>query len=224
MSHEKPKYQILKKDYIDFMHPIRKSVKPVRLYRILALRDFRNPYFGNVKEGQIGGYIQSEDNLSHDGNCWVGHTAKVFDMATVQDNSIVQDDAAVFESAQIKTDTVIRGLARVRGSAILDSCVVGDKADILGNPNMYKVIMNNGSRIYEDATVAHTTLYDGAMIHGQSKVYKSVLKDVSEIRGDAVVHQSKFTGRTIIESGEHVSATHHADIDLTITSGQGTIQ
>ena len=36
------------------------------LYRIQALRDF-----GNVKEGDIGGYIESEKNLIQDGNAWV---------------------------------------------------------------------------------------------------------------------------------------------------------
>lgn len=35
------------------------------LYRIKALRDF-----GLIKKGEIGGYVQSEKNLSHEGNCW----------------------------------------------------------------------------------------------------------------------------------------------------------
>lgn len=37
---------------------------PIKAYRIQALRSF-----GNVKEGVIGGYVSSEKNLSHDGNC-----------------------------------------------------------------------------------------------------------------------------------------------------------
>lgn len=36
------------------------------LHRIKALRDF-----GNVKKGDIGGWIECEDNLSHDDDCWV---------------------------------------------------------------------------------------------------------------------------------------------------------
>lgn len=42
------------------------------LYRIQALRDF-----GNVKEGDIGGYIESEKNLSQDGNAWVYGNADI---------------------------------------------------------------------------------------------------------------------------------------------------
>ena len=33
------------------------------VYRIKALRDF-----GDVKTGQLGGWIEKESNLSHDGN------------------------------------------------------------------------------------------------------------------------------------------------------------
>ena len=42
------------------------------LYRIQALRDF-----GNVKEGDIGGYIEAEKNLIQDGNAWVSDDARV---------------------------------------------------------------------------------------------------------------------------------------------------
>ena len=37
-----------------------------KLHRIRALKDF-----ADVKAGDLGGYVESEDNLSHEGNCWV---------------------------------------------------------------------------------------------------------------------------------------------------------
>ena len=42
------------------------------LYRIKALRDF-----ANVKAGDLGGFIENEENLSHEGNCWVYGNARV---------------------------------------------------------------------------------------------------------------------------------------------------
>ena len=42
------------------------------LHRIMALRDF-----GNARKGDIGGWIENEDNLSHCGDCWVYGDAKV---------------------------------------------------------------------------------------------------------------------------------------------------
>ena len=49
------------------------------LYRIQALRDF-----GNVKEGDIGGYIESEKNLSQDGNACVYGNARVYGNADIK--------------------------------------------------------------------------------------------------------------------------------------------
>ena len=49
------KYEILKDDFIEF--------DDRKLYRIRALKDFHN-----VKEGEAGGYIESEQNLSQEGD------------------------------------------------------------------------------------------------------------------------------------------------------------
>ena len=68
------------------------------LYRIQALRDF-----GNVKEGDIGGYIESEKNLSQDGNAWVSGDARVYGDACVYGNARVYGDARVYGNADIKT-------------------------------------------------------------------------------------------------------------------------
>lgn len=43
-----------------------------KLYHIRALRDF-----GDVKAGEIGGYVQGENNLSQEGNAWVYGDAEV---------------------------------------------------------------------------------------------------------------------------------------------------
>ena len=42
------------------------EVKGIILYRIKALMGF-----SNVKEGELGGFIEKEENLSHSGNAWV---------------------------------------------------------------------------------------------------------------------------------------------------------
>jgi hypothetical protein len=38
------------------------------LYRIKALNDIPS---SNVKKGDLGGFIENESNLSHEGSCWV---------------------------------------------------------------------------------------------------------------------------------------------------------
>lgn len=66
------------------------------LYRIQALRDF-----GNVKEGDIGVYIESEKNLSQDGNAWVYGNARVSDDARVSGDSRVSGDADIKTAGDI---------------------------------------------------------------------------------------------------------------------------
>lgn len=43
------------------------------LYKIKSLRSF-----GGVKKGDEGGYVEKEENLSHEGSCWVGKEGVVF--------------------------------------------------------------------------------------------------------------------------------------------------
>ena len=82
------KYRLLEDDTI--------TVSGRTLYRIEALKDF-----ANVKKGEKGGYIESENNLSHIGNCWVFGTAWVSDNARVSDNAWVYGNARVFGNAYI---------------------------------------------------------------------------------------------------------------------------
>ncbi|MBQ3352937.1 hypothetical protein IJG89_01120 [Candidatus Saccharibacteria bacterium] len=66
------------------------------LHRIRALRNF-----GIVKVGDLGGFIESEDNLSQDGSCWVFDYAKVYGNARVYGNAMVFDYAKVFYCAEV---------------------------------------------------------------------------------------------------------------------------
>lgn len=45
----------------------------VMLHRIKALKDF-----GNVEAGELGGWVESEKNLSQEGNCWIAINAKAY--------------------------------------------------------------------------------------------------------------------------------------------------
>lgn len=73
------------------------DISGVKLFRIKALIEF-----GNVKAGDLGGYIEKEENLSHMGNAWVSGdaqvsgNARVFGNAWVSGNARVSGDAWVF--------------------------------------------------------------------------------------------------------------------------------
>lgn len=60
------------------------------LHRIIAIRSF-----GDVAKGDLGGFIESENNLSHNDNAWVYGDAQVYGDALVGDNAWVGGDAQV---------------------------------------------------------------------------------------------------------------------------------
>ena len=66
------------------------------LFRIRALRSF-----GDIKAGDLGGFIENERNLSHEGNAWVSGDARV------EDNARVDGDAWVDGNAQVSGDGLI---------------------------------------------------------------------------------------------------------------------
>ncbi|WP_412058426.1 hypothetical protein [Bartonella sp. DGB2] len=88
------------------------------LYRIKALRDF-----GDIKAGDLGGFIESKRNLSHKGNCWVADNACVFDRAWVCGDAVitgyalVTGEALVSGNAQVSGDACVSGKAHVTGNA-----------------------------------------------------------------------------------------------------------
>ena len=87
-----------------------KVINGVELHRIKALESF-----GNIKEGELGGWIESEKNLSQYGDAWVGENAKVYGNATVRGNAIICGDATVFGNAEVFGNAKVFGNAEVRG-------------------------------------------------------------------------------------------------------------
>ena len=67
------------------------------LYRIRALRAF-----GDVDKGELGGFIEKETNLAHEGNAWVSGNAIVSGNARVSGNAWVYNNAIVSGNAEIK--------------------------------------------------------------------------------------------------------------------------
>jgi acetyltransferase-like isoleucine patch superfamily enzyme len=132
-----------------------------KVYRIRALSDFRD-----VTAGTLGGFVESQENLSHYGNCWIWEDAIVSGHATVADNAqvknkaVVSGDAYIMDSARIlenatvsgaasvSHDTHIRGNARVHGYSIIK-----EHADISGNAYIYGGHISGNCRISGDAYV-----------------------------------------------------------------------
>ncbi|GAA5098072.1 hypothetical protein [Bartonella acomydis] len=116
------------------------------LYRIKALKDF-----ADVKAGDLGGFIEKESNLSHDGNCWVG------------DNAYVLKPGRVFQNARVFGNAGVGGF--VYGNAkIYDFAKIFTKAHVYDN-----------ARVYENARIANNVhVCENAHIHGIAVIRENI--------------------------------------------------
>ena len=132
------------------------NLNGVTLYRIEALK-----YFGEIKKGDKGGFIESENNLAHEGDAWVSDNAHVYGNACVFDNSQVYGNAFVSGYAQVYGDALVYGNAWLY-----------DNTRVCG----YARVADN-ARVYGDANVC-----DDSSVFGRALVY-----DNAHVYGDALV-------------------------------------
>ena len=122
------------------------------LHRIRALRDI--PRFG-VKAGELGGFVEGENNLSQDGDAWVFCNANVYGDAEVYGKAWVYGDAEVFGNAEVFGDAEVYGNAWVYG----DAEVYGN-AKVYGNAAVSgKAWVFDNAEVYGDAEVSANSDY-----------------------------------------------------------------
>ena len=114
------------------------------LYRIEALK-----YFGEIKKGDKGGFIESENNLAHEGDAWVSDNAHVYGNACVFNNAHVYGNAFVYGNAWLYDNTRVCGYARVADNArVYGDANVCDDSSVFGSALVY-----DNAHVYGDALV-----------------------------------------------------------------------
>ena len=168
------KYELLKDDYINY--------RGITLYRIKALKDFKN-----IKAGELGGYVESEKNLSHDRNCWVYDNAKVYGNAQVYDNAEILNNAEVFGDAEVFGEAWVYEDAKVFG----DAKVYGD-AEVCGEAKIYGTAFVCGNaNVYEDAQAC-----GDSYICGNAKIYGSAFVcENAEVYGSVIINKGHIIGK-----------------------------
>lgn len=131
----------------------------IKLYRIRALKDF-----GNVKKGELGGYVEKEDNLSQSGNAWVFGNSYVSGNARVSGNALIYDKAWIYGNALVRDNSCVSGNARVTGNAR-----VGGNTKVIEN-----VIVCGEARIYDNAIVSGNAKVSGKAFITGNAVVKSI--------------------------------------------------
>ena len=129
-----------------------KSIDEKMLHRIRAVRDIPEH---NVKAGDLGGWLETEENLSHNGAAWVMNSAYVMGKARVMGKALVADSASVMDSAHVMDFARVMGNALVTDSArVMGNALVMDSAYVMG-----KARVTDSARVMGNARVMDASDY-----------------------------------------------------------------
>lgn len=161
------------------------------MFRIRALRDF-----GNIKAGDLGGYVSGEHNLCHEGNAWIADEAqasgrsRVYGDALLADRARMFDGAQLYETAQARGDVQIGGNTQIYGRAQISEFVtVSDNAQIFDDARIRGSI-----RIRGDAWIfARADMFGDGDVFGDALITdKSAFYEYP--RTDSVVKNEPLLG------------------------------
>ena len=106
----------------------------IKLFQIKCTKSFKY-----ANEGDLGGYVEKEDNLSQSGDAWVSGDAQVSGNARVSGDAWVCGDALVSGNARVSGDAWVCGDAQVSGNAR-----VSGNAQVSGNARVENNHMHCG--------------------------------------------------------------------------------
>ena len=198
-SEASAKYEIT-----DETHP-----KSKKFRRIRALKSF-SWVSGRIKAGDLGGYVESEKNLSQKGSCWIAKSGIVAGNAVVKDSAVVTDTAQVMGDAKISGKSRIYGNATVSGKTVVEDSHVSQNAKVMNNASVVGDSNIEGSaEVYGSAKISEKSTISGkAVVYGKAQVSgNSLVTDNAEVYGSARVNkQSQISGNTELSGTAEASA------------------
>jgi carbonic anhydrase/acetyltransferase-like protein (isoleucine patch superfamily) len=182
------------------------------LKRIRAVRNFTLKSGIEVAKGDLGGWLEREENLSHSDSAWVFGNAMVYDGAMVYGDAEVYGNAKVHDNAKVFAEVQVYGYAEVCGDAevglnawVFDHALVNDSARVGGYAWVYgnAWVYSNGW-VYGNAKVCgNARVCDKAQVYGDAKVYgDAVVGGNAEVCGYAWVYGNARVGGKAVVLGD----------------------
>lgn len=209
------KYDLLKKDYVDVVHPLNER-KKLRLYRIIALRDIyiqaRDGVTIHVKPNQVGGFIENENCLDQLDESWIDHNAKVFDNSNVSGDSYVRLNAHIYNNSLIYARSCISHYAHISNSTISQS-LVEDAATVINSKVVDSKVKQNA--LIKDSSLIESIVKGGSLVEADSALKKTKVSDVCTIISSNLTN-CKYSGRAIIKDQQKENETLEEPYNLNI--------
>lgn len=178
----------------------------VVLNRIRAIVDI--PERG-VKKGDIGGWIEKEDNLF--GNAWVYDESKIYGDSKVYDNAEIREGSEVRDEAKVYGESCIRNKSKIRDHAsVFDNAIVNNKSEVKYCGRVYgnaiitdESMVGDYAHVHGDAFIEKSSVYGNASVLGKVIVRgSSAIYDRAEVSGRVEVNGRSSVYGNVIISGE----------------------
>lgn len=180
-----------------------------QLRPIKALVSFLSAQGQEVPAGTVGGYIESEDNLSQTGGAWVDQWAQVYGEAKVYGDAFVGGGSKVYDQAKVGDEVRLLDFTKVYGTSVLAGHTtaygfneIGGKSlvrncDLFGETKLHNVEVDGNWAQIADSSVKNAIVRDDATIRFSTITGSRNHKGVSQltVEGGAVVRGCKLEGR-----------------------------
>lgn len=177
------------------------------MYRVIALRDI--PRHG-ISAGQVGGYVESELNLSPEGDAWVGDNACIVGKARAKDNALVAGSALVEGTAEESTlHSWIGGSAQVKDNAhvVGEEFIISDNSQILDSAYVEDSYLSENAIVSGKSILCDANITDEAMVKGKAEVRDSTLRDNAIVKDEAYLVDSVVSGSSTIGGKSRVESS-----------------
>ena len=193
----------------EFTSETKTTISGIVLHRIKALVRIDLGYSTIIEVGDLGGWLEKEDNLSYLGSAWVSGDAEVFGDAKVFGDALISGysrvfgNARIFGNARVYNHACVFGDAQVSGYAwiygdakVFDDAVVADSAWVFGDAEV-----SGYAQVFGDAEV-----HGNALISGYSRIFGNAqVSGDAEVLGDAKIYgDSKVSGDACIDKCGHI--------------------
>ena len=96
-------------------------------HRIRAKKTFTLVTGEIVKKGDLGGFIEKEINLSHDGNCWVKDNARAGGFSVdISGNALLADQSVAGSGVVLSGNAYVHGMSSLSMAGVTDNAEVKD--------------------------------------------------------------------------------------------------
>lgn len=192
------------------------------LYRIQCVNDFMMADGREIKAGDLGGYLESEHNLSHYRKAWGSDNAQVYGKSSVNGNALVCDDASISGDVYLSENAIV-----CENASLSDDARVSGDAQVCGNAKICdNAIVSGDVRVSENATISgnamvfdHVRVSGNAIISGRSSLSGSIkVQGDARVCGNASIWDDRhlFTMSPIGEKAEPITIfkSNHGNMEI----------